>query len=434
MINLDYEAAREYIQDRNKFGIKPGLERVLELLRLLGNPHEKIKTIHVAGTNGKGSTSIMIAKALTANGYKVGLYTSPYLEEFEERIQIDGKNIEKAELSDMITQVSEVVSKLLSNGIDEPTEFEIITCVMFLYFYNKKVDFAVVEVGLGGRLDSTNVIKPIVSTITSISMDHMNILGNTLEEIAREKAGIIKENTPVVLYPQSEAIQRIIIDIAKDKNAQVIKVPEASVKLIDVNYVEFYQELQIKTLDDFIYDIKLPLLGVNQLLNSATAIYTLEVLISIGVALDRKIVETSLRDVTWPGRFEVMRKDPLVIIDGAHNIDAILKLKESLTRYVKYKTMYLILGILSDKEYDLMAKELTPLAKEVICLAPHSDRAESGVGLRKVVLKYNKNSIVIEDYKGAFDFGLKLCKKEDLLLICGSLHLIGDMRKIIKKD
>ncbi|NYC31630.1 folylpolyglutamate synthase/dihydrofolate synthase [Clostridium saccharobutylicum] len=221
-MSMTYEEAMNYISSVGRFGSNYGLERTFRLLELIGNPHEKIKLIHIAGTNGKGSTTAMITKILRGFGYKVGMYTSPYLEEFEERMQINGINIPKDILVNLLEKVKIAINKVIEEGYEHPTEFEIITALMFLYFYNEKVDYGVIEVGLGGRLDSTNVLTPEVSVITSISFDHINILGNTLEEIAKEKAGIIKEGVPVVLYPQEKEVEEIILNIAKEKNQKFI--------------------------------------------------------------------------------------------------------------------------------------------------------------------------------------------------------------------
>ena len=205
---MKYQEAIKYITEVGNFGSNYGLERTYKLLEFLDNPHGKLKIIHVAGTNGKGSTTAMITSMLKEAGYKVGMYTSPFLEEFEERIQINGNNIPKEKLAQLMTKIKYAVDKVIEEGYNHPTEFEIITALMFLYFATEKVDFAVVEVGLGGRLDSTNVITPILSVITSISFDHTNILGNTLEEIAREKAGIIKAGIPTLIYPQEEIVEK----------------------------------------------------------------------------------------------------------------------------------------------------------------------------------------------------------------------------------
>jgi len=224
---MNYNEAINYIKNTAKFGSKLGLDRTEKILEFLGNPHKKIKTIHIAGTNGKGSTTAMLTKILVEAGYNVGSYISPFIEEFEERIQINNNNIPKEDLAQIITEVSQAVTKVVALGYCNPTEFEIITCAGFLYYYKRKVDYVVVEVGLGGRLDSTNVIKPLLSIITSISLDHVAILGDTLEKIAYEKAGIIKEKTPVILFPQSIEVEGVIGEVAKNKNAQLIKIPRS---------------------------------------------------------------------------------------------------------------------------------------------------------------------------------------------------------------
>lgn len=238
---MNYEQSLKYIHDKAKFGTNLGLERVKKLLELLDNPQNRIKIVHIAGTNGKGSAAAMISKILETSGYKVGMYTSPHLEVFEERIQINGNYISREDLAECITQVSKSVDKVLELGYDNPTEFEIETCAMFYYFYKKKVDFAVVEVGLGGRLDATNIAEPfskscgggvILSVIMSISYDHMQILGDTLDKIAYEKAGIIKNGIPVVLYPQDESAEKIIEKVCIEKNCKLIKIPFDSVKLL----------------------------------------------------------------------------------------------------------------------------------------------------------------------------------------------------------
>lgn len=247
---MDYKNAMKYIKEVGNFGSNYGLERTERLLELLGNPHKKIKVIHVAGTNGKGSTTSMIASMLINEGFKTGMYTSPFLEEFEERIQIDRKNISREDLATYVEIVKEAVDKVIEEGYTHPTEFEIITCIMFKYFYDKKVDYAVVEVGLGGRLDSTNVVNPVLSVITSISLDHTNILGSTIEEIAREKGGIIKENTPLILYPQEKIEARDVLSkICNEKSSEIYEVKRENAKLIDINNKEFYQRIKINGLN-----------------------------------------------------------------------------------------------------------------------------------------------------------------------------------------
>lgn len=431
-MNMTYDEAMKYISSVGRFGSNYGLERTFRILELLDNPHEKLKVIHIAGTNGKGSTTAMITKILRGYGYKVGMYTSPYLEEFEERIQIDGENIKKYKLVELLEQVKIVIKKVIEEGFEHPTEFEIITALMFLHFYNERVDYAVIEVGLGGRLDSTNVIIPEISVITSISLDHINILGDNLKDIAREKAGIIKENVPVVLYPQEREAEEVILQTGKDKNSKIYLLKEENCRLIDINNEELYQNVEVKSIKNT-YNIKLPLLGEHQILNLSVALNTIETLFEKeNIIINKEIIEKALEDVKWIGRLEVLSRKPTVVIDGAHNIDGIRALKKNIEKYFKYNRLYLLLGILADKQVKEMVKEITPIAEKVYALTPHSDRAELCEDLKKEILEYNANTIALEDYEEAFELTLKEAKAEDLILVSGSLYMIGDMRKIIR--
>jgi dihydrofolate synthase / folylpolyglutamate synthase len=431
---MNYNEAMDFIKNTAKFGSNLGLERTEKILELLDNPHKKLKCIHIAGTNGKGSTTAMLTEILEEAGYKVGMYISPYLEEFEERIQINGVNIPKEDLALAVTKVSEAVNKVVELGYDHPTEFEIITCTMFLYFYEMKVDYAVVEVGLGGRLDSTNVITPILSIITSISFDHMKILGDTLDKIAYEKAGIIKHNVPVVLYPQEKESLEVITNIAEERGAKLIKVPDDCAKLNHSNIQDknkASQNISIKT-DKENYNVELSLLGKHQLLNCALVVFAVEELINQGININRDNVLTALRKVSWPGRLEIMKREPQVVIDGAHNIDGIKKLTESVDMYFTYNKLILILGILADKQVKEMIDTIVPKASRVIAVTPHSDRAELANELAEEIRKINPNVEVVEDYEKAYSTALSYCDERDMLLVSGSLYMIGDMRRIIK--
>ncbi|WP_315070240.1 folylpolyglutamate synthase/dihydrofolate synthase family protein [uncultured Clostridium sp.] len=430
-MSMTYDEAMNYISSVGKFGSNYGLERTFRILELLGNPHEKLKMIHIAGTNGKGSTTAMITKVLRGYGYKVGMYTSPYLEEFEERIQINGENIEKDKLVKLLEQVKVAIKKVIEEGFEHPTEFEIITALMFFHFYNEKVDYAVIEVGLGGRLDSTNVIIPKVSVITSISLDHVNILGDNLKDIAKEKAGIIKEKVPVVLYPQEKDAEEVVLKASKEKNSKIYLLKKEDCRLIDINNDKLYQNVEVKSIKNT-YNIKLPLLGEHQILNLSVALNTIETLFEKeNIIINRELIEKSLEDVKWIGRLEVLRKKPTVVVDGAHNIDGIRALRKNVEKYFKYKKLYLLLGILADKQVKEMVKEITPIAEKVYALTPHSDRAELCEDLKKEILEYNSNTVALESYEEAFELTLKEAEEDDLILISGSLYMIGDMRKII---
>ena len=374
----------------------------------------------------------MITSMLKEAGYKVGMYTSPFLEEFEERIQINGNNIPKEKLAQLMTKIKYAVDKVIEEGYNHPTEFEIITALMFLYFATEKVDFAVVEVGLGGRLDSTNVITPILSVITSISFDHTNILGNTLEEIAREKAGIIKEGIPTLIYPQEEIVEKVLSEKCEELGAKLYKINKDDAKLVEIiKEDKIYQLVKVKLDDE--YDVKLQLLGEHQILNLAVALKALEIIKDKAAKLSKESIIKALSEVRWNGRLEVMSNEPCVVIDGAHNIQGITQLDKNIKKYFKYDDLYLILGILADKDVDHMVKVITPQAKKVFTVTPNSIRAETSEELMGVVKKYNQDCQAYSDYKSAFEDALKLCKKDDLLLISGSLYMIGEMRGIIKK-
>lgn len=444
---MNYDESMDYIVNTARFGKKSGLERIKKILELLGNPHEKIKFIHIAGTNGKGSTTAMISSILINAGFKVGMFTSPYIEKFEERIQVNGQNISKSALSEIVTDVSKAVDKVVKMGYGNPTQFEIITCAMFCYFYYENIDFGVIEVGIGGRLDCTNVIKPyddkskggvILSVIASISFDHMALLGDTLQKIAYEKAGIIKENIPVVLYPNKVEVEKVVEKVCLDRSARLIKVPFNCVrstnnKKINSKSTYFNQKLKVETLKDK-YDIELSLLGRHQLFNCATSIFAIEELIKIGVKIEKNYIYNSLRKVKWMGRLEIMRNNPIVVIDGAHNPDGIQKLKESIEEYFDYKKLILILGILADKEVNKMVQEIAPMAQKIITVSPNTYRAESSEELCEIVKKVNPNSESKSDYRNAYETALSYCDNDDLLVISGSLYMIGDMRKIINKS
>lgn len=432
-MKMTYEEAMEYISNVGMFGSNYGLERTHRLLELLGSPQNKLKLIHIAGTNGKGSTTSMISKVLIGMGFKVGMYTSPYLEVFEERIQINGVNIPKYKLIDNLENVKYAVSKVIEEGYEHPTEFEIITALMFLYFYNEKIDYGVIEVGLGGRLDSTNVIIPKVSVITSISMDHINILGNTIEEIAKEKSGIIKEDVPVILYPQKKEAEDVILKAAHNNNSKVYYVKTDDGNLKGIDYDNITQNVQVNGLNG-IYNVDLPLLGEHQILNLCVAIKAVEVLCQVEkIQYNKEIIEESLKDVKWIGRLETLNRNPLIVIDGAHNIDGIRVLKNNIRKYFKYNKMYLLLGILADKQVDEMIKEITPMAEKIFALTPHSDRAELSEDLKREIEKVNQNVEAFDDYNEAINEALKVAEDDDLILVSGSLYMIGDMRKIINK-
>ena len=324
------------------------------------------------------------------------------------------------------------VDKVIEDGYNHPTEFEIITVLMLLYFKRENIDFGVIEVGLGGTLDSTNVITPILQVITSISFDHTNLLGNTLEEIAREKAGIIKKGIPTVIYPQQEEALNVIKNKCFEMDSELYIANSDNLKFESV--VNDDKPYQLLKYNDEI-DILLPLLGEHQIINLSVAMKTIEVLNNrniTDISIDN--ITKSIKSVIWKGRLEVLSNNPYVVIDGAHNIQGIQTLSKNIKKYFEYDNLYLILGILADKDVEEMIKVITPMAKKVYAVTPNSIRAELAEDLKKEIIKYNENCQDYDDYKEAYLTALNDADENDLILASGSLYMVGDMRKIINKN
>lgn len=428
---MRYEEAMKYITEVGNFGSNYGLERTYKLLEYLGNPERDLKLIHIAGTNGKGSTTSMITEILIGAGYKVGMYTSPFIEEFEERIQINRNNIPKETLALLMDEVKKAIDKVIENGYKHPTEFEIITVLMLLYFKKENIDFGVIEVGLGGTLDSTNVITPLLQVITSISLDHTNLLGNTLEEIAGEKAGIIKYSIPTVIYPQEDIAFKVIKNKCLEMDSELYIAKSNDFKFENVvNEDKPYQLLKYKEK----FDILLPLLGEHQIINLSVAMKVIEVLNNRNITnISIDSIVRSIKNVIWKGRLEVLSNRPYVVIDGAHNIQGIETLSKNIKKYFKYDNLYLILGILADKDVAKMIKVITPMAKKVYAVTPNSIRAELASDLKNEIVKYNKSCEAYNHYREAYLTAVNDASENDLILASGSLYMIGDMRKIINK-
>jgi len=422
-----------YIDKLKRYGQNYGLDRTKRLLELLGNPEKNLKLIHIAGTNGKGSTSAILGKILEEEGFKIGYFNSPHLEDLEESIRINNENISEEELVNLFNEIKPFVDKVIDEGYNHPTEFEVLTCIMFKHLYNENVDFGVIEVGLGGRLDSTNVITPILSLITSISLDHTNILGNTLREIAYEKSGIIKENVPVVSAIQEEEVLLEIEKKAKEKNTSLYLIKNSDFKLIDIiNEEKIYQKVNIN-FENFDLTLKFPLLGEHQLINLTLALKAVYVLKKEGyIKINEDKILNAIKNVAWDGRFEIINNNPKVIIDAAHNLKGIEALKDTIDKYCKYNKLYLLLGILKDKEVDKMVETIAPIADKIYTLTPNSIRAMEGEDLRKIVIKYNKNVENLESYNNTIKEVLSFAKKDDLVIIAGSIYLIGDIRSLFK--
>lgn len=442
---ISYEEALDFIHGLNRFGTKLGLHNITKLLELLGNPHENIKIIHVAGTNGKGSTCAMIASILRSAGFKVGLYISPYLEVFNERMQVNGENISNEDLARLTEKVREKVFYMRENGLGSPTEFEVVTAIGFSYFKEQAVDFLVLEVGMGGRLDATNVVTPLVSVITPISMDHQQYLGSTLRDISREKCGIIKQGVPVVTAPQEDEAMAVIEDTCRERNCSLTKVINSSVSRSPDTISYRFVNGGIKGMTFDLYTpktdypgLQIGLMGRHQLDNAATAVAVVEPLGNSGVNLSREAIYKGLKGARWPGRLEIMKEKPTVLIDGAHNIAGIKTLKAVLEEYFYDRKKILVVGILEDKDYTEMLEELIPVADTVICTAPDNPRALSAARLAEAVSNiFQKSQIKVyaqEKIEDALKLASSLAADEDMVVFAGSLYMIGHVRTLLNKQ
>ncbi|SHE91521.1 bifunctional folylpolyglutamate synthase/dihydrofolate synthase [Alkalibacter saccharofermentans] len=430
---MNYQQALEYIHGTYMFGIKLGLDNITLLLKYLGDPHKNLKYVHIAGTNGKGSTSHMISNALTKSGYKTGLYISPYLEEFTERIQIDGNQIPKERLAKVTSKVKSAVDQMLAEGHPSPSEFELVTAIGFEYFSNENVDIVVLEVGMGGRFDATNVIPtPVVSVITSIGMDHTQYLGDTLEKIAFEKAGIIKDNSTVVLYPQGDEVVKVVKEKV-DKTGSCLILPNASD--ISLQSADLNGQFIIYTKENSIFsnlEFKLSLLGDHQVTNSLTALTALEILAEKGYAVSKDAIRESMSSIVFPGRFERITESPLTIIDGAHNLNGFEALTKTLTRYLN-KKINVVIGILGDKDYGPMLKEIAPFTKKFFTVTPVNPRALPAHELAEYIkVNLNMSAEELESIDSAAALALNSDSQEAYLFV-GSLYMIGEARTSLNK-
>lgn len=428
---MKYQEALEYINDKDKFGSRLGLDSIGKLMSLLGNPQDDLKYIHIGGTNGKGSTSSYLAHALEAGGYKVGLFTSPYIERFNERIQINDQDIPDETLGRITSLIKEKANIMVAEGMEHPTTFEIVTAIAFMYFKEEKVDYVVLEVGLGGRFDSTNIIKsPLVSVITTIDYDHIDVLGDTLAKIAYQKAGIIKENSIVVSYPQDEEALKVIKEVVEDKNSEFNLCPMENIDIKEISDVGAIFDFHYG--DIVMKDIKISMIGEYQVYNATLALTSLLVLRNKGLLkISDDQIREGLNKTKWPGRLEVMRTSPTFLIDGAHNVQGVAQLKKAISLF-KYRKLILGIGILKDKDSSHMVELLAPLADKIVVTEVNMPRKLTAEDLGKEISKYNENVFIEKDIKKAIEKTLELAEKDDMIVFGGSLYLIGEVRTLIK--
>ena len=412
---MNFEQSVEYIHSLLAFGIKPGLERISMLLEALGNPQDRLKIIHIAGTNGKGSTSTMIANMLTGDGHKTGLFTSPYVIDFCERIQINGENVDENIFAECVTQMRNKIEKLNKKGIII-TEFEAITVAAFLCFLKADCEYVVLEVGLGGRFDATNVVKnPEAVVITSISLDHIAILGDTISKIAFEKCGIIKENVPVITSSnqKTEALE-VIRSTCEDKNCElIITNPQKSEVIDDTIFgTEFSYENNV---------YKTRLTGNHQLENTVNAIECAKVL-----EISENAIKQGIEKTTMLARMEIINKGPLIIRDGGHNEGCAEALYNFLTKY-NVKNINMLIGLMADKDVESYVKKIAPLCKSVVTVTPSNPRALNGADLKLITEKYCENTIFINNPKEGYKYILSNTREDETILVCGSFYMMSDI-------
>lgn len=420
------------IHSFKRFGSQLGLDRMSALLDKLGNPHKNMKTIHVAGTNGKGSVCRFVYSILQSQGYKVGLYTSPYLERFTERIEFDGREITNQDLSYYALDVFKAADEMVKENMGSPTEFEIVTAIAFNYYQSRAVDFLILEVGLGGQGDATNVVdQPMASVITTIDFDHMEYLGDTLVKIAYEKAGIIKNNCPVVSSVQNKEALQVIENISSNKNSPLTLVP-----LTDIQNIKYSLEgstFDFKIEDRIYKNLTISMLGKHQIENAATAITLIRKLRERGIDIKDEAIFLGLKKAKQKGRLEMISENPLIIIDGAHNLQGMRAFKSTVTQLFKDKKILLCLGLLKDKNIKEIVDLLADFTDEVIIAEPENDRKLKTKELKELLKGHDIICHEIADPEKASQYALKRSPEFDAIFFTGSLYLIGRVRSFFNQ-
>lgn len=420
-MNLD--KALHYLYNLKRLGIRPGLERIRSLLESLGNPHLSFPSILIGGTNGKGSTCAILAEILTRAGYRTGLYTSPHMERFTERIRVDGKEVESEKMAELVERLRIVVE---NRGIGEVTFFELVTAMAFLHFAEEGIDIGVVEVGMGGRLDATNILDPIITIVTTVSKDHEEFLGRKIEEIAEEKGGIIRKGIPLITGAKGRAL-KVLKRIVEEKGAHLkvagkdFHIRERGEGLFDYHGTGIYRSLELS------------LKGRHQILNASLAVSAVESLAEKGFRIDERAVREGLKGVRWPGRLELLDMGgKRILLDAAHNPSGARALRAYLTTF-PCRDLYLVVGMMRDKRIRDFLRPFAQLARSVILTQPKGERAASVETLLAISRAYNQNSTGIRDVEEALEYGLELTGKEDLLCVTGSIFLLGEAKAWLRE-
>ena len=411
--------AIEYIHSVCWKGSIPGLGRTQELLSRIGNPEKKLKFVHIAGTNGKGSTAAMTASILQKAGYRTGLYTSPYIYRFHERMQVNGQQISDEDLA----EITEFVKPHAQAMAESPTEFELVSCIGFEYFARQNCDIVVLEVGMGGAMDSTNVIPcPEVAVITNIGLDHTDYLGDTVEKIAETKAGIFKEGGTAVVYRGTAGVEAVFEQVCAERNVRLIKADFDSLKL------------KSHCLEGQVFDcgsrkdLVLPLLGDHQLHNASVVLSIADALKDRGWNITEEHIRSGIRDVSWPGRFDIASRDPLFIIDGGHNPQCIDALVKNIRDYLQGRKLIALTGVLADKDYADMYKPMMPYISEFVCITPPNPRKLESEELAKHLRSAGAVATPCQTIPEGVRLAQEKAGKDGAVLCFGSLYSIGDIR------
>ena len=421
---MNVNEAIEYIHSNFRKGSIPGLERTQELLAKMGNPEKKLKYVHIAGTNGKGSTAAMTASIMQQAGYRVGLYTSPYIYRFHERMQVNGVEISDEDL----IAVTEYVKPLAQSMEQSPTEFELVCAIAFEYFLRQNCDIVVLEVGMGGAWDATNVIEcPEVAVITNIGLDHTDVLGSTVEEIAATKAGIFKEGGNAVIYRGLDSVEKVFEDICAERNIKLKKADFDSLKL------------HSHGLEGQVFDcgnrknLELPLLGIHQLKNASVVLGIIDTLIEKGWNISEENVRNGLKFARWPGRFDIVGRDPLFIIDGGHNPQCIEALVVNIQDYLTDRKVIALTGVLADKDYGDMYKPVSQLVQEFVCITPDNPRRLMAEELAAHLQSVGAKATACETVEDGVRMARQLAGTDGVVLCFGSLYSIGSIKEALDR-
>ncbi len=440
-VNMDFAQAETFLNNFIDYEKIPGisfasadysLAHVEELLHRLDDPHLAARTVHVAGTKGKGSIAAMVAEVLTCSGYATGLYTSPHLHSLMERIRVDGEPISREEFAGLVTEVKPYFLSMTNDPqFRQLTFFEALTALAFCYFRKKKTDFDVLEVGLGGRLDATNVVAPEVCVISPISLEHTQVLGDTLGKIAYEKAGIIKPGSVVVSSPQPEEVTPVISDVCRQRGAKLLQMGR------DITWRKGASSLSCQSFEVEgkmgAHHLTTRLLGDYQIENGATAVAALEVLASLGFDVSKENIALGLSRVEWPGRFQILGRDPVVLVDGAHNVASTRRLVESIRAYFDYTRFFLIVGTSCDKDISGVVNEWIPLSPRVLATSSSHPRAASAAVVAAEFVGQGIAVELCEDVAQALRWSLSVANRKDLICVAGSLFVVAEALSYFSK-